>query len=108
MDQELVTYYKLQLAHDLIMFLSGLSINGLQPEVKAEKINKILEAWDQRVDTKIKMLRKEKIEEACAISGTDVDVQTIMADISAIETELVRKEFKGEAKHSMCRSFIGQ
>jgi hypothetical protein len=36
----------------------------------------------------------------------DLDVQSIMAEIHAMEPELVRKEFKVEARHSMFRSFV--
>ena len=106
MEQELITYYKLQLAHDLIMFLAGLSINGLPPEDKAKKVNQILETWEQRVDTQVKIMRDEKVREAAEAAGLDVDVQSILAGISALEPELVRKEFKVEARHSMVRSFV--
>ena len=108
MDREIITYYKLQLAHDLLMFLTGLSVDGLQQEAKAEKINTILEVWEQRINTQVKALRKQKIEEACATTGDDVDVLSILADVSALETDLVKKEFKVEARHSMFRCFNGK
>lgn len=105
MDQELITYYKLQLAHDLIMFLAGLSIHGLQPEDKAKKVNQILETWDARVTTQVKMMRDAQLAEAYD-GDEDLDVKSIIADIHATEPTAIRKEFKVEARHSMFRSFV--
>ena len=105
MDAELVTYYKLQMAHDLIMFLGKLCVHGLPPESQIQKINQILESWDSRVETQVGLMRATKVKEACADSDKDFDVQTILADIAAAEPKAIRKEFKIEARHSMLRPF---
>ena len=105
MDQELVNYYKLQLAHDLIMYLTNLTLHGLPPKRKAEKANQILESWDKRVNTKIKEMRAQKVEEQIT---EDKDVATIILEIHGMTANAVRKEFKVEARHSLFRSFTRQ
>jgi len=105
MDEQLITYYKLQLAHDLILFLGKLSVHGLPQEMQIQKINQILETWDQRVEKQIDIMRTIKVKEACEQSGDDFDVQSILATVAAIEPASIRKEFKIEARHSMLRPF---
>jgi len=106
MDKDLTTYYKLQLAHDLIMYLTHINLQGLPPDRKAEKANQILESWDRRVDNKIGQMRIEKVIEQS--SEEDRDVATIILGIHGMTADAVRKEFKAEARHSLFRSFDSQ
>jgi len=105
MDTETTTYYKLMLAHDLIMFLVEMYLHNVPPEHKAKTANTILEHWESRVSNQLKESMDTVIEKSAEIQDLDKDVMSIIASIHRIEPELIRKEFKVETRHNIFRSF---
>jgi hypothetical protein len=105
MDQNFSNYYKLQIAHALIMFLINLQVNGLSQDLQAERTNMILDAWEKRLDVKLKELQEANLKSIAEAEGFDLDVAKILADIQLIEPEAIRKEFKIEVRHKVFRSF---
>ncbi len=105
MEEEIISNYKLQLAHDLIVFLTNALLLGAPQDKKAEQSTLVLEAWEKRVNTKLKEVQAPLIKDMVNQEGIEEDVATILASISSIETDAIRKEFKVEAHHGILRSF---
>lgn len=105
MDDNFSNYYKLQIAHDLIMFLVNLQVHGLPKEQMAERTNMILNAWEKRLDTKLKDLQESNLKNIAEIEGMELDIAKILADVQLIEPGIIRKEFKVEVRHTILRSF---
>lgn len=104
MDENFSNYYKLQIAHDLIMFLMNLQVFGLSKDVQAERTNMILNSWEKRLDIKLKELQETNLKNIAEAEGLDLDVAKILADVQLIESETIRKEFKIEVRHTIFRS----
>lgn len=105
MDQDLQNYYKLTLAHDLILFMLSIHNDGLSKEQKARRTNMILETWEKRIDKNLQVLAKQKVEEISEQSGDDVDVLEIIQKIHSFEPAAIRKEFKREVRTVAFKSF---
>ena len=104
MDQDMENFYKLTLAHDLILFLMHALNDGLSKDQKARRTNMILEAWEKRVNTKVQELAEENLKEISKACGEDLDIMRIMQDIHSVEPITVRKEFKREVRKVVFRS----
>ena len=63
MDQQTQNYYKLTLAHDLILFLMHVQNEGLSKDQKAKRTNLILEAWEKRVDGNLSIMAEKNLKE---------------------------------------------
>lgn len=105
MDENFSNYYKLQIAHDLIMFLIHLQVHDLPPDIQAERTNMILDSWEKRLNIKLKELQDFNLKNIVEAEGLDLDVAKILADIQLVEPETIRKEFKIEVRHTIFRSF---
>jgi predicted DNA-binding protein YlxM (UPF0122 family) len=108
MDQDLQNYYKLTLAHDLIIFMMNIHNEGISNEQKARRTNMILEAWEKRVDLNVKLMGKKNIEELSETSGDDMDVLQIIQNIHSFESSAIRKEFKREVRSFTFKSYDKQ
>ena len=104
MEQDLQNYYKLTLAHDLILFLMHVQNDGLSKDQQAQRTNKILEAWEKRVDTKVQIMADENIKEISKASGEDEDVLKIIQEAHTAEPKAIRKEFKREVRSIVFKS----
>ena len=105
MDQDLENYYKLTLAHDLILFMLSIHNDGLSKEQKSRRTNMILEAWEKRIDANLKIMGKETIKQVSEESGDDIDVLEIIQKIHSFETSAIRKEFKREVRKVAFKSY---
>lgn len=108
MDQELTNFYKLTLAHDLILFMMHLQLDGLSKEQKARRTNMILEAWQKRVQTKVAAMAEENLVSVAEASGEDIDVLRIIQDCHSQVADAIRTEFKREVRKTVFRSFDEQ
>ena len=105
MDQDLQNYYKLTLSHDLIVFLMNVFVNGLPKEQKVERSNKILEAWEKRIEANVKILAEQSLEDLEQEHPDEKDVLRIIQNIHTTEPVLIRKEYKREVRHTIFKSF---
>lgn len=105
MDQDLQNYYKLTLAHDLILFLMHVQTDGLSQEQKANRTNMILQAWENRVDLKLEKLSEENLKEISEKTDDDLDVLKILQNVHTLEPSTIRKEFKREVRHFVFKSY---
>jgi len=104
MDQDLQNYYKLTLAHDLILFLMHVQTDGLSKDQKARRTNMILEAWEKRVLTKVGEMTEENLLNVAEATKEDVDVLRILQEAHSVEPNVIRKEFKREVRKVVFRS----
>ncbi len=108
MDQEMQNFYKLTLAHDLILFMMHLQLDGLSKEQKARRTNMILEAWSKRVNMKVAALAKENLQNVAEATGDDIDVLDIIQSVHSHEPNAIRTEFKREVRKTVFKSFDQQ
>jgi len=105
MDKDFTNFYKLNIAHDLIMFLINVQVSDLPPAIKTERANLILNAWEKRLDIKLKELSEENLESIATSEGIDIDIARILSDAHQTGPETIRKEFKTEIRDTIFKSF---
>ena len=101
MTGEQTNYYKLQLAHNLIIFLLNLQTNGFDHERKTERTNVVLNAWAKETDIRIRQLNEAYLRKTSKIKNMEEDEINILTDIHQIEAIDIRKAFKVEVKHNV-------
>ncbi len=105
MNTEQENFYKLQLAHDLIIFLVNLQTNGFTHDRKTERTNMVLDAWRKEVDIKIRELNETYLKQTSKTESMGEDEIKILTDIHQIEAIDIRKAFKTEVGHNVMNSF---
>jgi len=91
--KEIENLYKFQIAQDLILFLLNVQLDGLSPELKCERTDQLLQAWEKRINTYIKEQNTLTVKELCELNKIDLDVATILSSVHQIEPSIIREEF---------------
>ena len=107
MHQNIVAYYKLQLANDLVMFLIHAVLSGedLSSEEKIAKTKNILTLWNTRVNMKIQELTEATLPQVAEEQDIDEDVARILTHVHQIEPAMIRQEFLVDIQKVIYQSF---
>jgi hypothetical protein len=100
-------FYKLQLAHDLIIFLLNLQTQGMDLERKVKRTSMILDVWDKGVNTRIQEMADSNLKNMAESEDLDLDLDAlkILTEIHQLIPTTIRKELKTEVKDNIFKSF---
>lgn len=106
-DNQIASFYKLNLSNDLIMFLVHCSLfeQDLTKEEKMELVDELLTKWSHRIETNIHLIIEQTLPQIAQEHGIDLDEARILTSIHQHAPKALRIEYINELREILSKSF---
>lgn len=106
-DNQMASYYKLNLSNDLVLFLIHCSLfeQDLTKEEKMELVDDLLDKWNKRVSTNIHLIIEQTLPQIAEEHGIGIDEARILTSIHQQVPTVLRTEYIHELRDNLSKSF---